>query len=72
VCKQNAASLFALIALETSGLDASLHFFPESCINLCIRRHHVLAGMIEYKPKDLYRANRCPPGTKVSEETVSC
>jgi hypothetical protein len=72
VCKQNAASLFALIDLETSCLGCFSSFFPESCIDLCIRGHHVLAGMIEYKPKDLYRANRCPPGTKASEETVSC
>ena len=49
-----------------------LFIFCGNLHNLYMRRHHVLPDMIEYNPKHLYRANRSPPETKVSGETVSC
>jgi hypothetical protein len=53
VCKQNAALLFASIDLGTSCLGRFSLFSPETCINLCIRRGHVLTDMIEYNPEVL-------------------
>jgi hypothetical protein len=53
MCTQNAALLFASIDLGTSCLGWFSSFSPETCINLCIRRDHVVADIIEYNPKVL-------------------
>ena len=51
MCKQNAAFLFASTDFGTSCLGRFSLFSPETCINLCIRRGHVLARHDRVQPR---------------------